>query len=320
MEQYSQDNAFLSKGKVSIMNDRQLKYILTIAEEGNITTAAQKLYISQPSLSSLLANVENELGIKLFDRSISRISLTYAGECFVEAAKRILSIKAELEHQIEDIQDCQKGRLSIGCGRQLSSILFPRIIPAFRSKYPGFTVKLIEESLPVLHNMLSSGDLDIAFTYVDINNKKLECVPLFDEEMILMAPTSFKPSVVIKKDGHKFPLVEFSDFDEKPFVLFKTGHNLRVIIDKIFADFGIHPNIILETDNWQTCIGMVTMGEAFTILPYSSIMGSDSDGLNRYSIDGNYYRHMYIYYHKNIYLPKIIEEFINLAQIIINNV
>lgn len=300
------------------MNDRQLKYILTIAQEGNITTAAQKLYISQPSLSSLLANVENELGIKLFDRSISRISLTYAGECFVEAAKRILSIKAELEHQICDIQDCQKGRLTIGCGRQLSSILFPRIIPAFRSKYPGFTVKLFEESLPVLHNMLSSGDLDIAFTYVNIDNKKLECIPLFDEEITLITPPSFKPSSVVKKDGHKFPIIELSNFDEKPFVLFKTGHNLRGIIDKIFADFSIHPNIILETDNWQTCVGMVTAGEAFTILPYSSIAVSDSDSLSFYSLDGDYYRHMYIYYHKDIYLPKIIEEFINLAQEIIN--
>ena len=302
------------------MNDRQLKYILTIAEEGSITTAAKKLYISQPSLSLLLANVEKELGITLFDRSASRISLTYAGECYVGAAKSILSIKRELERQVNDIHNCQKGRLLIGCGRQLSSYLFPIIIPVFRNKYPGFTIKLLEERLPVLHNMLFSGDLDIIFTYANINNKKLECIPLFDEEIVLLTPTSFKPSGVIKKDEHRFPIVGFSNIEEKPFVLFKTGNHLREITDKIFINFGIHPNIVLETDNWQTCVGMVIKEESFSILPHSFIYEKDfSDNLSCYSIDGDYYRRMFIYYNKNTYLLKTIEKFVDIVQKTIND-
>lgn len=297
------------------MNDRQLKYILTIAEEGNITTAAQKLYISQPSLSCLLASVEKELGIALFDRSVSPISITYAGECYVDAARRILSIKRELELQIDDIKDCEKGRISIGCGRQLSSFLFPIIIPAFRSKYPGFTVKLFEERLSVLNNLLCSGDLDIAFNYAKIDNKKLECIPLLDEELLLMTPASFKPSAVTQKDGRKFPVADFASIEKHPFVLFKPGNHLRSITDKIFSDFGIDPNIVLETDNWQTCISMIMNEDVFTILPNSTITDKYLMGdINCYSIEGNYYRSIFIYFQKNSYMPKVIDNFIHLAK------
>ena len=297
------------------MNDRQLKYILTIAEEGNITTAAQKLFISQPSLSCLLANVEKEIGIELFDRCTSGISLTYAGECYVDAAKKILSIKRELERQIDDIQNCQKGSLLIGCGRQLSSVLFPLIIPAFKSKYPGFTVKLLEEKLSVLQDKLCSGNLDVAFTYTEIKNKKVELLPLLDEEMVLMTPTSFKPPILIKEDEHKFPIVNFSAIENYPFVLFKSGLHLRSITDKIFSDFNIEPNIVLETDNWQTCVGMVKQGEAFTILPFSTLAPKDlSHYVNCYSIEGNYYRYIYVCYNKSTYFSKIIEKFISLTQ------
>ncbi|AOT71326.1 LysR family transcriptional regulator [Geosporobacter ferrireducens] len=303
------------------MNDRQLKYILTIAEEGNITTAAHKLFISQPSLSSLLANVEKELGIELFDRCITGMSLTYAGECYVDAAKKILNIKRELEHQIDDIQNCQKGNLLIGCGRQLSSFLFPMIIPVFKSEYPGFTVKLFEEKLSVLHDMLCYGNLDIAFTYLKINNKKLELLPLLDEEIVLMTPTSFEPPIVIKKNEHRFPIVDFSVTEEHPFVLFKTGNHLRSIADKIFSDFGIQPNIVLETDNWQTCIGMVKKGEAFTILPFSALATKDLiNNLNCYSIEGDYSRHIYVCYNKSTHVTKIIGKFISLTHKTINDI
>lgn len=255
----------------------------------------------------------------LFDRSVSPLSLTYAGECYVEAAKRILSIKRELEHQIDDIQDCQKGRLSIGCGRQLSPILLPIIIPVFMSKYPGFIVKLCEEKMSVWENMLCSGDLDIAFSYAKIDNNMLRCTPFFDEEIVLLTPTSFTPPAGIKKNEHTFPIFDFSNIEEHPFVLFKTGHYLRGFTDMIFTDFGIHPNVVLETDNWRTCLSMVENGIAFTLLPYSPIAKKDlTDNLSCYSIDGNYYRHLFIYYRKNTYHQKIIEKFISLAQTTIN--
>lgn len=79
------------------MTDRQLKYLITLAEEGNMTTAAQKLFISQPSLSYLLGHVEQELGAELFHRNTTPLTLTEAGESYVETARKILGIKREVK-------------------------------------------------------------------------------------------------------------------------------------------------------------------------------------------------------------------------------
>ncbi len=107
------------------MNDRQLRYILEIAREGGISQAAQKLYISQPSLSGLLAHVEKEIGAKLFDRSVTPIVPTYAGEKYIEAAEKILMTMEELQNLIGDIGQSRKGRMRVGCGPQHSPFIIP---------------------------------------------------------------------------------------------------------------------------------------------------------------------------------------------------
>ncbi len=306
------------------MNDRQLRYILAIAEEGNITAAAQKLFISQPSLSYLLAHVEEELGIKLFDRSVTPMQLTYAGEHYVEAAKKILGIQNELQNQIHDILDYRKSRLIIGCGILFSSILLPAILPTFIKENPGVQVKLYEESYPVLEELLLSGNADLIFTTSLIDNKALERTILYDEELLLLAPMDFVPSVVTHKDRYHFPVIDFSCLNDYPFVLFKRRHSLRKMADQVFADSGFHPNIISETDNWETCFFMAVEGLAMTILPYSPLskqfITKNLEKVRRFSIEGNYSRRFSVYYRKNTSDHKIIKAFINTTQSILNTI
>jgi DNA-binding transcriptional LysR family regulator len=305
------------------MNDRQLKYILTIAEEGNITSAAQKLYITQPSLSYLLAHVEEELGVKLFDRTVTPMQLTYAGEYYIEAAKRILNIQNELQNQIDDILDYRKSRLIVGCSSRLSSILFPAILPAFIKRNPGVSIKLYEESVSVLEELLAAGNLELVFTTSVIENKALGRIPLYNEELLLLTPIDFIPPVAAKKEGHYFPVIDLSGIEERPLVLLKQKHQLRKLIDRIFSDFGIQPNVILETDNWETCYYMAEEGLASTILPYSPLnrlfLTDKIKNVNCYSIDGNYPRQLSVYYRMHTYHHKIIETFIDTTKTILNS-
>ena len=303
------------------MNDRQLRYILTIAEEGNITAAANKLYISQPSLSYLLAHVEEELGIKLFDRNVTPLALTDAGECYIKAAKQILTIHRELKNQIDDIQHLRRGRLTIGSSPQLSSFLFPACLPAFIRKNPKIQVTLVEESLPVLEELLASGDLEVVFTNAIINNKNFGHVHLFDEELLLLTPSDFTPSAVEKSANSSFPVIDLSCLRDCSFVLLKSKHRLRQIIDRIFSDYDIQPNIIFETSNWETCYRMVSEGLAYSILPYSPLnrLSWTDNKVGHYGIRGNYSRQLSIYYRQNTYHPELIESFINLTRSILDD-
>lgn len=301
------------------MNDRQLKYILAIAEERNITAAAQKLYISQPSLSYLLSHVEEELGIKLFDRRVTPLALTDAGESYVKAAKKILSIQRDLQNQIDDIRQLRKGHLTIGCSPQLSPILFPALLPAFIRNNPEIQLTLVEENLPILEDLLNSGDLDAAFTISPMSSKVIEHIPLFNEELLVLTPSSFAPKSVETDEYHNSPILDLSCIEEYPFVLLKPRHRLRQLIDRIFTDHDVKPNIIFETNNWETCFSMVTEGMAFTILPYSPLQKIlwANDAIKQYSIKGEYHRQLSVYYRKNTYRQELIEAFIGSTQSIL---
>lgn len=303
------------------MNDRQLKYILTIAEEGNITAAAHKLYISQPSLSYLLSHVEEELGIKLFDRNVTPLALTDAGDCYIKAAKQILSVQRELLNQIDDIRHLRKGRLTVGCSPQLSPFIFPAFLPSFIRNNPGIQLTLVEENLPVLEDLLNSGDLELAFTNKPMSSKAFGHIPLFHEELLLLTPASFSPKTAGKDKKHIFPVLDLTCVQDSPFVLFKPRHHLRQMTDKIFGDYDFKPNIIFETSNWETCFRMVKEGMAFTILPYSPLHRDywADHAIRQYSISGEYSRLMSIYYRKNTYHTELIETFIGSAQSILND-
>ncbi|MDR0718326.1 MAG: LysR family transcriptional regulator [Treponema sp.] len=294
------------------MTDRQLEYILEIAKQGNITAAAQKLNISQPSLSNVLAHVEESAGARFFDRSLSPMPLTYAGERYVQAAKKILAVMDEFQRQMDDIRNELTGRLSIGCGPYHSPLIIPAILPVLLKLHPGVQYKLSEASYSVLEERLLAGGLDIIFSAKKLKNPIVKCIALKKEEMLLLVPKDFHLSDKAGGKNTSNPFLALQKAGKVPFVLVKQGHQLRNIIDKIFADMGYVPNIILETDNWETCLHMVKSGIAFTILPYARI-DIDGERVHKYSLKGDYYQQAFLCYRKNTYFSKVMTEFITIT-------
>jgi DNA-binding transcriptional LysR family regulator len=296
------------------MTDKQLKYILTVAEAGSIIRASEKLNITQPSLSALVLNVEEELGLKLFNRD-SAMSLTYGGECYVDAARKILDLQNEMHNRIKDIQEEEEGRLSIGCSQQISSQILPEIIPAFYKKHSKSQIRLLEAPINTLENLILSDNLDMAFTGASILNGLFDHIRLYDEEVILLTPKTYRPLSRRKVKGHAFPVCDFSDMSGKPFVLFERNRHMRSMADRIFADFNISPQVFFETNNWWTGYRMVEEGIAFTFLPYSVLPGYEvSDKIKQFSLPGNYVRHVSVYFKKRTYQSKLMRSFLEISQ------
>jgi DNA-binding transcriptional LysR family regulator len=294
------------------MTDRQLEYILEIARQGNITVAAQKLHISQPSLSNVLAHVEDAEGVKFFDRSLSPMPLTYAGELYVQTAKKILAAMDELRRQIDDFRDARTDRLNIGCGPLQSPFIIPIILPLLLKSYPGVQYQLTEDSPSMLEEQLLSGGLDIIFRGGKIRNPAVKNILLLREAMLLLAPKALgfsdrgtgKNAVYSRTDLHKAGKV--------PFVLMKRHHQLRVMIDRIFMDMEYSPTIILETDSWETCLQMVGNGIALTILP-DARRDIENERICKYRLEGDYYRQTFLCYRKNAVISKVMTGCINIV-------
>ena len=294
------------------MNEYNLRYIMEIAKEGNITKAAQNLNISQPSLSGLLIDIERRLGAKLFDRSFSPIKLTYAGEKFIVAAEKILGTLHELQHQIDDMNNSLIGRLHIGCGSQQSTFLIPAIIPIMMDKYPGIHFKMYEDTWDVLERQLLNGTLDAILHGRKISHPNIDSIVLSDDEMLLFTPISIKPAKITKRSDRIFPCIDLRAQGSIPFVLMTRKHKLRDFQDHILKESGYEPEILLETDNWLTCLNVAASGIAATILPYVNT-NLVLPQVGTFSFEKEYKRQTTFCFRKNVYFPKILQAFIEVA-------
>ncbi|WP_368282857.1 LysR family transcriptional regulator, partial [Enterocloster lavalensis] len=188
------------------MTIRDFQYMIAIAEENNITKAAQRLYISQPSLSQALKKVEAELNATLFTRTNAGLVPTFIGEQFLIQAKEILGSYRKLEHFISDVNNLQTGRLQIGVPYYLNGSFLSEILPTFNGEYPGVDVHVTQQTDLELENMLSLGSLDFIIGLPEAISSKFEKSMVLKCRLVLSAPPGHPlESQGIQKPGERFP-------------------------------------------------------------------------------------------------------------------
>ena len=252
------------------MGIRELKYILRAAELHSITRAADELHISQPALSRYIRDVEEELGVKIFDRSTNPISLTFAGECYTETAKRILLEHENLRREIRDITHHMKGRLRIGTSRDRASYMMPKLLPSFCAKYPGISAEVFTESGQKLREALRDGRIDILI----LPDTWPEGEYSFDSRMI------YRENLMLAAKAGSVP--ESASIDEAmesmEFLLLFKEHAIRSFCDKYFREHGIRPRVRMEFSSNIACYRMAAAGMGAAIIPEMTARMSDAGG------------------------------------------
>ncbi len=167
------------------VNSQQVLYVLTVAEQKSISRAAQLLYVTQSSLSQSIKNIEKQLGLTLFDRSISPIALTAAGEIYVAYAQRFQALEDELQNALSDCAALKRGSLKIGASPFRIHCMLADSIAAFRQQYAGIQITLHDEDWLTLQTMLQKGELDLVMGTGDYDAAKIQCEPLAQERIFL---------------------------------------------------------------------------------------------------------------------------------------
>ena len=155
------------------MNFLHLKYFLLVAEELNITRAAERLYISQQSLSNHISNMEKELDVKLFTRS-PKLSLTYAGDLLVETATQILDLHSQYLAKVGDINRHFMGLLRLGISHTCGLALLPDILPKFQAEFPMVEFSLFEGNSTHLEDELAHGRVDLIICFQGENTSRYD--------------------------------------------------------------------------------------------------------------------------------------------------
>ncbi len=187
---------------------KKYEYVITIAKAGGISQAAEELEISQPTLSKYIKKLESELGLELFDRSSLPIRLTKAGECFIEAGRRLIDIERQLDKQLTQIKLNKGSVIRMGISPSRSPYMIPSLIEAYRNENPNARVIIEEKTTAELSERLSRGELDLIISILDEDTLGFEKIELFSEDILLAVSNSLKGEInSVKEIMLSLPLI-----------------------------------------------------------------------------------------------------------------
>ena len=286
------------------MNINQLKYIVTIADELNISKAAQKLYVSQPSLSQCIQNVEKDLGAKIFDRSTTPLKITYAGEVYIKWARDILTSTEEIQKKISDISGNKNIKITIGISPYRSTCILPPVIKRFKGLYPDSYIVVEEHPTTILHSMMDEGKIDVLIDSPHSNTLDYTSIPLIKENILIEVPKIW---------GFKGAEISLSELKEKPFIMLSNLQLLGRMGRDLCLKNGFEPKIVLECHTVETAHSFVNQGLGVAFIPELFVKDFRDENTECYKIkDFQPDRDFCVIYDNRKYLSKVVKDFIKI--------
>jgi LysR family hydrogen peroxide-inducible transcriptional activator len=244
------------------MTITQLQYVLAVAEHKNFTLAADKCFVTQPTLSMQIQKIEEELNILIFDRSKKPIQLTAIGQKIVEQAKNIVNEAGKIKDIVEYQKGFIGGEFRIGIIPTIMPTILPMFLNNFIKKYPK--IKLIIEELNTneIITRLKNGHLDAAIAATPLQDEKIKEIVLYYEPFVAYIPDNH--SVSNKTE------IEISDLNIDEILLLQDGHCFRDGILNLCKNqqMGAKNSFQLESGSFETLIKLANEGLGTTLLPY----------------------------------------------------
>ena len=263
------------------MTSRELLYVKTIADEGSITRAAQKLYLTQPSLSHCVSTIEKQLGTRLFRRTSGGLALTYAGERYYRMACEVLRVYAAFESEISEEGELLRGRIMMGVTNYLAADLLPRVLPRFHREHPGIELRIAEETTGELERSLLRGKLDFAIMHTGAGDGASEDPGLTHEVLsrdpFLIAAPPDTPYAAAPRGEQSPPELDPACLDGEPFLMVSKGQRIRHVADRVLAQAGVTPQVVFESRNYETLRRLAAQGMGYAFVPrqYVGLLGGE---------------------------------------------
>ena len=253
------------------MDEQTYTYLKTVINNGSITEAANKLYITQPALSQFIKRIEEKAGIELFERDFHPLRLTEAGKVFMQSLEKIEIIKNKTIDIIQEMNNLERGSLTIGTSYYRTYYFLPPIIKKYMKMYPGINIKLIEENTATLESLAQQGKTDFSFGYLPVKLPNLDTLKLFEEEIFIAIPRDHR---AVKKNNIQFPqklpfpVIDVNELRNDSVIIMKKGQQLRTHFIELEKLIDTKLNVILETDSMNAAQKFVSEGIGITILPF----------------------------------------------------
>ncbi len=246
------------------MNLNILRYVIAVDEEKSFTKAAQKLYVSQPSLSQSIQTLEKQMGVLLFHREKTPLELTAAGEIFLEWAKTMLHSEEKMLARISAISGGGQRKLTIGASHYLSKSIFLDAVIEFYEQVKNCTIVIYEQPHKKLLYMLDDGKIDLIADMPHPDTIQYTSIHITKERLFIAADKKFNFNIV--RNG-EYPSILLSEIMDKPFIVLEHSMYLGAALRSIFTQYDVIPNIVFECQSTETAYMMVTSKIGISLIP-----------------------------------------------------
>lgn len=241
------------------MELRHLRYFEAVARHSHVTRAAEELHIAQPALSKQVSQLEQELGVALFDRVGRNVRLTEAGESLLPHVRAVLSQIESARAEMAERVGLRRGRARIGTPPSVGTQLLPYALALFNTYYPGIELRLHEAGIQTLQDLLETGMLDMAFTTLPVEDPLLTVVPLFSEEVVLAVSHKHQ----LATSNH----INLSQLSGESWILLPETYELRALTLNACQRAGFTPHVVLDGGEIDTLIRLVAADLGIALVP-----------------------------------------------------
>ena len=245
------------------MNFSSMEYFVALAEERSFTKAAQRLMVTQQTLSAHIAGVERELGVRLVNRKVP-LTLTYAGEVLLSYARRFETMRRAMMQEFADIAGDEQGLLAIGIGSTRGHLLLPQVIASFRAQHPGVDVIIQEGENDEILEELRTGQVDMAVATVPAGTAGLEVRPLRHEQVVMLVSKTLLGTlyggdgVLRAEEASRRHSIEL--LSDCPLLLLGRHDQEGDLSRRLIERSGIDANVAVLSENSETLVELAVRG------------------------------------------------------------
>ena len=242
----------------------QVEGFLEVARRGNVSRAAEAMFLTQPTLTARLHALEKELGEPLFARTRRGMRLTDAGRAFLPYAERAIRAVRDGRQALNDARSVSAGRLVLGAAPAVSTYVLPALLQRFAASYPRVEVAVRTGHSEDVLQMLLREEVQLALVRA-LRHREIESIPLYDEELVLVVPP-----------GHPFAErgpVGIADLASERLILFDRTSSYYELTQTFFLSLGVTPREVMELDNIEAAKKMVERRLGIALLPRTAVSG-----------------------------------------------
>lgn len=240
------------------MDFRSLRAFVEVVRSGSFSEAAKTICVTQSAISKIVRQLEEEVGIPLLDRIGYRIALTSAGEVVYSRALKLLADRDDLLSELGDIRGMRRGTLRLGLAPVASALLFAPLFAAYRQRYPGIEIQLVEQGSTELEDGLREGRIDFAGALLPTSTE-FDWVEVRREPLVALLP-----------DTHRLAsaqAISLKELKDTPFISYDRSFALYRIVQNACRASGFEPNIVAQSSQTDFMIELVRAGLGVAIVP-----------------------------------------------------